>query len=79
VSSIATVNKDDLLVEFYYRNHEGKQSYRRVLPMVIWYGTTQWHPEPQWFLKARADDRDGQERDFAMSGILGYWSKVTGK
>lgn len=53
---------------FTYRNHRGKIAERRVRPISVRYGSTEWHPEPQWLL--RAFDLDKQaEREFAMSGF----------
>ena len=56
---------DDQSVEFIYQNHQGEIAWRHVIPLTMWYGSTQWHPEPQWLLKARDLDRDA-ERDFAV-------------
>lgn len=38
--------------------------------MEIWYGTTEWHKQPQWFLKAQDHSRNAI-RDFALSDFLG--------
>jgi hypothetical protein len=38
------------------------------VPLAPWYGSTEWHPEPQWLLKAR-DVAKGAERDFAIKDI----------
>lgn len=48
-----------------YKNWKGEVADRLILPITIWYGTTEWHPEPQWFLKAR-DMEKHDERDFAL-------------
>jgi hypothetical protein len=51
--------------KFTYKNWRGEIAQRHVKVMSIWYGTTQWHPEPQWFMHAL--DLDKKEiRDFAM-------------
>jgi predicted DNA-binding transcriptional regulator YafY len=48
-----------------YTNHRGETSVRRLEPVQVWFGSTQWHHEPQWFLNAR--DLDKREyRDFAL-------------
>jgi hypothetical protein len=36
--------------------------------MNIWFGSTEWHPEPQWFLGA-FDLDNGKWRDFAMKDM----------
>lgn len=48
-----------------YRNHRGEVSRRTVLPRDLWFGATEWHLEPQWFLRAFDLDRNAT-RDFAM-------------
>lgn len=48
-----------------YTNWRGETSERTILPFSIWYGSTDWHPEPQWLLKA-IDMEKGAERDFAL-------------
>ncbi len=54
---------------FPYINHRGEQGQRRVHPIRIWFGSTEWHPEPQWLLRALDLDKDAQ-RDFALSQIV---------
>ncbi len=51
-----------------YTNHRGETAERHILPKEIWYGSTQWHPEEQWLLKAHDQEKDA-ERDFALKGI----------
>lgn len=53
---------------FPYKNHRGEHGHRRVSPIRIWFGSTEWHPEPQWLLRAFDLDKDA-ERDFALSQI----------
>lgn len=53
---------------FVYRNWRGEEGRRSVLPLYVWHGTTRWHPESQWFLRAFDIDR-GEQRDFAMNDI----------
>lgn len=48
-----------------YRNHAGVVSQRRVRPLGVWFGATEWHLEPQWFLHAFDPSRNAV-RDFAM-------------
>jgi predicted DNA-binding transcriptional regulator YafY len=53
-----------------YTNWRGERSERRVNPVSLWYGKTEWHPEEQWLLAA-FDMRDGEAymKDFAMKDI----------
>lgn len=51
-----------------YTNHRGERAERRIRPLEVKFKTTEWHPEPQWLL--RAFDIDKQElREFAMKDI----------
>jgi hypothetical protein len=52
-------------LEFRYTNWRGEQSTRRVWPIRIWYGATDYHSDKQWFLKAFDVDKQA-ERDFAL-------------
>jgi hypothetical protein len=53
---------------FVYTNWRGKTATRRVLPVSLRYGATEWHPEPQWLLLARDLDKD-EDREFAVKDI----------
>jgi len=53
-----------------YRNWRGEEAVRRIVPVRVWFGACSWHPEPQWLLDAVDADK-GEERTFAMKGILG--------
>jgi hypothetical protein len=55
-------------LEFGYTNWRGEQSTRRVWPIHLWYGATEYHPDKQWFLKAFDTDKQA-ERDFALRDI----------
>lgn len=52
-------------LRFVYKNWRGDTSVRTALPVEIWYGKTDWHPNEQWFIKA-VDVEKGEERDFAL-------------
>jgi len=53
---------------FSYRNHRGEIGMRAARPLGLRFGSTDWHPEPQWLL--RAFDLDKQaEREFAVKDI----------
>lgn len=58
-------------VQFYYINWKKERSLRTVIPLLVWYGSTDWHPDPQELLKAYDCDKD-QERDFAVADIEGW-------
>lgn len=54
---------------FVYSNYRGEISTRQVEPIKLWFGKTEWHPIPQWFLKA-FDLEKKATRDFAMKDIV---------
>ncbi|MDD4974461.1 MAG: hypothetical protein PHY93_08920 [Bacteriovorax sp.] len=58
-------------VKFKYTNYKGEISWRLVEPISIRFGSTEWHPELQWLLKA-FDLEKKTEREFAMKDIQGW-------
>lgn len=53
-------------IELTYTNYRGETSQRRITPRSVYFGSTEWHPEPQWLLTAY--DHDKQEyRAFALN------------
>lgn len=58
-----------------YRNHRGEVAWRRIglepnaAHFHVWFGSTEWHPQHQWFLRAFDLDKDAL-RDFAMADVL---------
>ena len=51
-----------------YTNWRGERRERVIEPRRVWFGTTEHHPEPQWFLAALDVEKD-QTRDFALRDI----------
>jgi hypothetical protein len=58
-------------ISILYRNYRGSTAIRRIVPSRIWFGSTEWHPEPQWVMEAVDLDK-GAERSFAMRDILAF-------
>lgn len=56
----------DVLID--YTNHRGERFSRRIRPVRIWFGKTEWHPDAQWLLEAFDYERSAQ-RNFALSEI----------
>lgn len=52
-------------LRFIYTNWRGETAERAVEPSLVWFGTSAWHPERQWFLRA-FDIAKGAYRDFAL-------------
>lgn len=48
-----------------YTNYRGETSVRRIIPKSVRFGSTEWHPEPQWLLLAWDDDKQ-VDREFAL-------------
>lgn len=58
-------------IAFVYTNYRGEASTRHVVPERIWFGTTDWHPDQQWFLEGFDLDR-GAHRSFALTDITSF-------
>ena len=48
-----------------YTNWRGETALRTIIPKRVWFGSTDWHSEPQWLLSA-IDVEKNAERDFAL-------------
>lgn len=53
---------------FTYRNYRGEVAERTAIPKRLWWGSTEWHPEPQWFVTA-FDLEKQAARDFAWKDM----------
>jgi len=60
---------DAKAIRFQYKNWRGELSIRTVLPENIWFGSSEWHPSDQWFMRA-LDVEKGETRDFALQDIV---------
>lgn len=67
-SSERVLVQSDRIITRTYTNWCGETAERKIIPLRIWFGATQWHPEPQWLLAA-IDVEKGAERDFALRGF----------
>lgn len=56
-----------------YTNYRGERSERQIVPLNIWFGTTEWHPKPCWLMKA-FDCAKQENRNFAMEDIHKMWT-----
>jgi hypothetical protein len=61
------------IVSIVYTNYRGETALRRVLPRRIWFGSTEYHGEPQWLLHASDVERN-VERTFAMKDVRAWFS-----
>lgn len=55
-------------VKIIYTNWRGETAERTIVPIKIWFGSTEWHKEEQWLLRA-LDTEKQAERDFAIKDI----------
>ena len=62
---------DPEAVRFEYMNYRGVVSTRVVKPIRIWFGSNQYHPHPQWIMRALDLERN-VERDFALRDISNW-------
>lgn len=65
------MDQQEKTLTFEYINWEGKQAIRTVKPIQLWYGSTQWHPQEGWLLKA-LDIEKNEERDFSVTDIIRF-------
>jgi predicted DNA-binding transcriptional regulator YafY len=57
------------VVSFTYRNWKGAVDERTVRVISLEYGSTEWHPEAQWFMRA-FDVRKQSVRLFAIRDMI---------
>jgi hypothetical protein len=52
----------------WYVNWRGVREVRHIDAQQLWFGSTKWHPTPQWLLTGRDLDKD-ELRDFAVKDM----------
>jgi hypothetical protein len=57
-----------------YTNYRGETANRRIVPIGIRFGSTEWHPEQQWLLEAFDLERDAA-RSFALKDVLEWGAR----
>lgn len=57
-----------------YTNWRGERNKRTIQPVWLWWGQTEFHPIPQFLLRA-LDTAKGEMRDFAMNDVHS-WSPM---
>jgi hypothetical protein len=62
------------IVSILYTNWRGETAWRLILPQEIWFGSTEYHKEAQWLLRAQ-DIEKNAERDFALKDI-DQWKNI---
>lgn len=51
-----------------YTNWKGETANRTIIPHKVWFGSTEYHKEPQWLVYA-FDSEKRAYRDFALSDM----------
>jgi predicted DNA-binding transcriptional regulator YafY len=62
-------------ITFTYKNYRGEISVRFVRPIMLSFGTTKYHLEPQWLLHAWDLNKEA-ERTFAMKDIKDWEQSI---
>jgi len=65
---------DEKAVRILYTNYRGETGVRIIIPEKLFFGSTEWHPEPQWLLEA-LDVEKGEKRSFAMKDVRAWFLK----
>lgn len=66
--------EENKIVVINYTNWKGVTAFRRIIPIEIFFGSTEWHKEEQWLLKAYDVDKNA-ERSFAVKDIKSWQVK----
>jgi len=56
---------------FWYKNYKGEEGYRRVTPISIRFGSSEWHKQPQWLMLGRDEEKEA-DREFAMADMKNF-------
>jgi predicted DNA-binding transcriptional regulator YafY len=59
-----------------YTNWQEETEDRHIIPLELFFGKTEWHPEEQWLLRALDLDKNA-ERSFALKDIHTWTPGVT--
>lgn len=54
-----------------YKNYRGEIGTRAIIPIKIWFGSTKYHPDPQWLLDAHDLEKKAL-RSFALKDISSW-------
>jgi hypothetical protein len=65
-------SSDEQKVNILYTNYRGETDVRAIIPIKIWFGATDWHPEAQWLLDA-VDIKKSANRSFALKDIKAWF------
>ena len=66
--SIQELNK---AIKVIYTNWRGETAQRLIIPISIYWGKTEWHPEEQWLMNVWDVER-GAYREYALRDIKSF-------
>ncbi len=49
---------EDVAVSVLYKNYRGEEGTRKIIPLQIYFGSTEFHPTDQWLLKVWDCDKN---------------------
>lgn len=67
----------DTPIRVRYTNWKGETDDRTIIPHQVWFGSTEYHPEPQWLVHAHDVEKDAL-RDFALKDMVPIVWKIKG-
>lgn len=67
-SSESYFTKNGQMFRAMYKNWKGEIRERMIDPIYLWFGSTEWHPEPTLLLRANDLEKSAQ-RDFEVAAI----------
>jgi hypothetical protein len=62
---------NEQVVKVRYRNYRGEVAIRTIVPIKVWWGSTEFHPHKQWILTVW-DCEKNAERDYALQDIIEF-------
>ena len=68
ISKVAGPNPKSKAIRVRYRNWKGETAVRSIIPLGVFYGSSEFHKEEQWLLKVW-DLEKSDYRTYALKGI----------
>jgi predicted DNA-binding transcriptional regulator YafY len=66
--------KENQVIKVLYTNWRGETAIRSIVPIKVWFGSTNWHKVDGWLLDAYDLDRKA-ERCYSMKDIKAWWTE----
>lgn len=58
----------DIAVKVRYKNWKGEVAIRNIIPLEVFYGSTEYHREEQWFMRVWDLDKENF-RNYALKDV----------